>query len=127
MAAGVLLAAAIGFAVVACGSPGLTIINRTAVPISPAPDYIVAPCTSVWFSEGDLERMSALTTHWAMGLIVDRPAAGVARMDTLYSVPGRPYYLITSIREPELLADPPQPADLPVCEGQPRGDFTIGQ
>ncbi len=125
-AAGLVLAVATGLALVACGPPGVTIINQSAMAISPAPGVLVAPCTSVRFSGADVQRMRALIDQWALGLIDDWPAAGVARMDEgIPTVPGRSYFLITSVREPELLADPP--VDLPVCEGQPRGDFPIGQ
>lgn len=118
---------AVGLVLGGCGSDRLTIANRTAVPISPAPGFVVPPCTDVQYGDAELERMRESLGRWALGLVDDWPPPGVARMDAgIPDVPGRSYYLITSSAEPEFLLQPPPPGELPACEGLPAGDFTFG-
>jgi hypothetical protein len=118
-----LLTAAIGLGLLGCRSEGITIVNRSAIAISPAPGYVVAPCAERRFDASDLERMNALVVQYTLGTIDTWPPPGAARWEDglMLNDDRSVFLLITSVAKPQRLAERPQPADLPACGGIPVG------
>lgn len=101
-------------------------MNRSAIPISPAPGFIVGPCSEQAFDESQVSRMRGLVQQWALGQIKDWPASGVARLDSWQANrSGVGYFIISSEDEPLLVLGAPPSEGWPPCGGNPRGDVTL--
>lgn len=121
------LAVAMACASTACAAtaegPAFVLVNRSDVPIAIYPGSIVAPCSTLEFTDDEV-RAGNERRDRAFGDDSWVPE-GAVRLDR--GVDGRPagstvaLTLVVSAREPQLLAGRPDDADLPPCGGEPLG------
>ena len=122
-----LLAVIMVHAAAACASrTELTLVNRSDLPVSLAPGFVVAPCSIASYGPTEIEAIKRSLRDWALALSPDWPPPGVGRVDAWEVWPGRHSFLVISSAEgPRVMLDEAPADGWPLCGGSPQG-VTVG-